>query len=238
MAAMPMSDSSGSDRPLDVDLSQMAAQVEQQLASAIRAFDRRDLASAKSIIAADKRIDLAHAAIEEKAMTALMDVGASPKRLREIMMIMKVAGELERVGDLAKNVAKRTLVVSRERFVKPAGGVSRMGEASLRQFSRILTALAHENLEAAEAVWRGDDDLDELYNSVFKEIILEMMEDRARINACLHMVFIAKNFERVGDHATNIAEALYYFITGASLAIERPKGDETATMAVELPDEE
>ncbi|MEL7487223.1 MAG: phosphate signaling complex protein PhoU, partial [Pseudomonadota bacterium] len=222
MGVMPMTDSGGTARPLSVDLTQMAAHVEKQLDGAIRAFERRDLASAQEIIAADARIDLAHSAIEQKVMDALSLGPQSARHLREIMMTMKVAGELERVGDLAKNVAKRTLVVSRERFVTPANGVVRMGDASLRQLSRILNALADENQEAAEAVWRGDDDLDALYNSVFKEIILEMMGDRDRINACLHMVFIAKNFERVGDHATNIAEALYYFITGASLAIDRP----------------
>lgn len=236
MASPLMRSDDGSDRTLDIELSQMAALVEKQLAAAIDAFERRDVLSAEHIIEADKRIDVLHAGIEEKVMLALDAMALRPARLREIIMAMKVAGELERVGDLAKNVAKRTLVVSREAYVRPSMGVTRMGRAALRQFSDMLNAFHAKNLEAAVVVWGGDDEIDELYNSVFQEIILEMMEDAARINACTQMVFIAKNFERVGDHATNIAEALHYCITGAPLALDRPKGDETSMTAVTPPD--
>ena len=99
--------------------------------------------------------------------------------------------------------------------------------------SDILNAYATRNLDVAKAVWGGDDELDDLYNSVFREIIVQMMEDASRINACTHMVFIAKNFERVGDHATNIAEALHYYMTGEQLEDDRPKGDETASIRID-----
>jgi len=155
--------------------------------------------------------------------------------LREVMTIMKVTGELERVGDLAKNIAKRTLVVSREAPARPTLGVARMGRASLRQFSDILNAYSTRNLDAAKAVWGGDDELDELYNSVFQEIMLAMMADSETVNACTHLVFIAKNFERVGDHATNIAEAIHFLVTGSPLVESRPKGDETSTITVAPP---
>jgi phosphate transport system protein len=149
---------------------------------------------------------------------------------------MKVAGDLERIGDLAKNVAKRTLVVSREKPVKPYAGVARMGRASLRQMADILNAFSSRNLLAAKAVWGGDDELDELYNSVFAEILAAMMEEPQAVSACTHLVFIAKNFERVGDHATNIAEAIHFLITGSALAASgRPKGDQTASIAVKAP---
>lgn len=213
----------------------MAALVESQLQGAIVAFERRDLASAERLIAGDRRIDEFDRDIETKVM-ALLAKGVLPEdALREVMTIMKLTGELERVGDLAKNVAKRTLVVSREAPARPTSGVARMGRASLRQFSDILTAYSARNLSAAKAVWGGDDELDELYNSVFQEVLMAMMEDSARINACTHLVFIAKNFERVGDHATNIAEALHFLMTGEPLADPRPKGDQTSTITVAPP---
>ena len=214
----------------------MAAQVESNLAAAVSAFERRDLAAAEELIAADRRIDEFDRDIEMKVM-ALLAEGALPQEpLREVMTVMKMASELERVGDLAKNIAKRTLVVSREEApAPPTSGVVRMGRISLRQFSDVLNAYAARNLSAAKAVWGGDDEIDELYNSVFEEILLAMMADAKLVNACTHLVFIAKNFERVGDHATNIAEAIHFLMTGSPIVEERPKGDETSTIAVSPP---
>ena len=214
----------------------MAAQVESNLAAAVSAFERRDLAAAEELIAADRRIDEFDRDIEMKVM-ALLAEGALPQEpLREVMTVMKMASELERVGDLAKNIAKRTLVVSREEApAPPTSGVVRMGRISLRQFSDVLNAYAARNLSAAKAVWGGDDEIDALYNSVFQEILLAMMADGKLVNACTHLVFIAKNFERVGDHATNIAEAIHFLMTGSPIVEERPKGDETSTIAVSPP---
>ncbi len=223
-------------RGLEIDLAQMAGLVESQLADSINAFERRDIAAAERVILGDARIDEFHQMVESKVMTLLLAGPFSPGVLREIMTHMKVAGELERVGDLAKNVAKRTLVVSRERAPAPYVGVARMGRASLQRIADILTAYASRNLAAARAVWGGDDELDELYNSLFREILLAMMADPSQVNACTHLVFIAKNFERVGDHATNIAEALHFLVTGAAPGGARPKGDETSTTAVKSPD--
>lgn len=222
---------------LETELARMAAQVESNLAAAINAFERRDLAAAKQLIVADRRIDEFDRDIEVKVM-ALLEEGPLPQdALREVMTVMKLTGELERVGDLAKNVAKRTLVVSQEAPASPTSGVVRMGRASLRQFSDILNAYAARNLNAAKAVWGGDDELDELYNSIFQEILLAMMADSSKVNACTHLVFIAKNFERVGDHATNIAEALHFLMTGAPIVETRPKGDETSTLTVTPPNQ-
>lgn len=220
---------------LGVDVAQMAALVESQLADAITAFERRDIASAERIVAADERIDAVHHAVEAKVMNLLAAGPFAPPVLREIMTYMKVSGELERVGDLAKNVAKRTLVVSRERPPKPYAGVARMGRASLRQIGDILNALNARNLSAAKAVWGGDDELDELYNSLFREILTSMKEDPADVNAGAHLVFIAKNFERVGDHATNIAEAVHFLVTGSTLAITRPKVGEAPLTEAKSP---
>jgi len=213
----------------------MAALVENQLLGAIAAFERRDVAAAEAVIAADERVDEIDLDIETRVLELLAGAAYREPELRELMTLVKMTGELERVGDLAKNVAKRTLVVSREAPTRPTLGVARMGRASLRQFSDILNAYAMRNIEAGKAVWRSDDELDELYNSVFQEILSAMMEDSGAINACTHLVFIAKNFERVGDHATNIAEALHFLVTGARMTDARPKGDETSTTVVEPP---
>ncbi len=220
---------------LEIDLAHMAALVESQLAEAIAAFERRDVALAERLVRADERVDALHHAIDAKVMSLLAEGPYDLRTLREIMTNMKVSGDLERVGDLGKNVAKRTLVVSRERPPRPYAAVARMGRASLRQISDILNAFAARDLDAAKAVWGGDDDLDALYNSVFREILAAMMENPSDINAGAHLVFIAKNFERVGDHATNIAEALHFLLTGSALGRERPKGDETALTTVKDP---
>ncbi|MFQ5561938.1 MAG: phosphate signaling complex protein PhoU [Parvularculaceae bacterium] len=217
---------------LQTKLAQMAGLVEAQLAETISAFERRDVAAAEKIIASDARIDALDRDIGADVMEILSAGPVSRPELREAMTVMKVSGDLERVGDLAKNVAKRTLVLSREKPMRPIAGVARMGRASLRQISDILNAYAARNLTAARAVWSGDDEVDELYNSVFKEILLAMMENSAYVNACTHLVFIAKNFERVGDHATNIAEAVHFLMTGDPLIEERPKGDETSTASI------
>ena len=220
---------------LDAELSRMAALVESQLSGALSAFERRDLGAAEQLIAGDQRVDEFDRDIEVKVM-ALLEAGPlDTSALREVMTVMKLTGELERVGDLAKNIAKRTLVVSREPTTGPTTGVARMGRACLRQFSDILDAYGRRDLVAARAVWGGDDEVDELYNSVFQEILVAMMEDRGCVNACTHLVFIAKNFERVGDHATNIAEAIHFLMTGEPLIEPRPKGDETSTTVITPP---
>jgi phosphate transport system protein len=213
---------------LEIDLAQMAGLVESQLAECVGAFERRDVAAAERVIRLDERIDATHQSIDAKVMSLLLGGPYDAATLREIMTHMKLAGELERIGDMSKNVAKRTLVVARESPAKPYAGVARMGRASLRQISDILNAFAARNLEAAKAVWGGDDDLDELYNSVYREILESMMAGSAAVNAGAHLLFIAKNFERVGDHATNIAEALHFLVTGSALIVERPKGDQTS----------
>lgn len=220
---------------LEIDLAQMAGLVEAQLSEAVGAFERRDVDAAERVIRSDERIDATHQSIDAKVMSLLLGGPYDASTLREIMTNMRVAGELERVGDMSKNVAKRTLVVAREKPAKPYAGVARMGRASLRQISDVLNAFAARNLVAAKAVWGGDDDLDELYNSVYREILESMMDDPTAVSAGTHLVFIAKNFERVGDHATNIAEDLHFLLTGSALIVERPKGDQTSTTIVRNP---
>ncbi|MEZ5897379.1 MAG: phosphate signaling complex protein PhoU [Parvularculaceae bacterium] len=222
---------------LEIEFSQMAAFVETQLGEAILAFERRDVAAAGRVIAADKKTDAAHRAIDDHVMEILKQGPLDEVALRQVMSVLKMAADLERVGDLAKNVAKRTIVISREMPIRSIPGVVRMGRASLRQLSDVLNAYNDASLNAATAVWGGDDVLDELYNSIFREIMMEMMTDSSKTSAYTHLVFIAKNFERIGDHATNLAEALHYQLTGAGLGDARPKGDETSERIIAARDD-
>ena len=220
-------------RALEVDFAQIAALVELQLSEAIAAFERRDIASAERIVRTDAKVDALNRLIDEKVLAVLRSGPLADRQLRQAVSYLKLAGELERVGDLAKNVAKRTLVVSREQPAQSSiSGVVRMGRASLRQLSDILSAFQSANLTAAAAIWGGDSDLDELYNSLYRDLMRSMMEDPKRVAAGAHLLFIAKNFERIGDHATNIAEAIHFVETGAPFPETRPKGDDTAAMTV------
>ena len=225
-------------RALEVDITQMGALAEAQLNDAINAFERRDVALAEAVMRGDARIDDAHQEIEKQVVSILGDGPLAPTDLRTTISAMKVAAEVERVGDLAKNTAKRTLVISREPLTSVVAGIARMGRQSLLQFSHVLDAYSARSLSAAKAVWGADDDIDELYNSLFHDTLTAMMRDPAQINACTHLVFISKNYERVGDHATNIAEVLHFLVTGELLVDDRPKGDVTATTAVAPPGEE
>lgn len=227
--AIPAAHDPAAQRALAVDFAQMAALVETQLNDAITAFERRDIAAAERVIRTDLKVDALNRLIDERVLEVLKSGPLPDRPLRQAVSMMKLAGDLERVGDLAKNVSKRTLIVIREAPAQSMiGGVVRMGRASLRQLSDILSAFQAANLNAAEAVWSGDTDVDELYNSLYRDIMQSMIEDRSRVVAGAHLLFIAKNFERIGDHATNIAEAIHFVETGAPFARTRPKVDEAS----------
>ncbi|MCI5045309.1 MAG: phosphate signaling complex protein PhoU [Aquisalinus sp.] len=210
---------------LSVRLSAMGGLVEHQLSSAITAFEKRDLTLARQVIDGDKAVDDREAEIEQMVIDLLESRRFGGRNLREAMMAMKVANTLERVGDLAKNIAKRSLVTSRESTADTVSSVVRMGRISLRQLHDVLNAFQDRNPDIAVAVWGGDQEIDELFNSIFREILTTMSQDPSRISAGTHLAFVAKNFERIGDHATNIAERLYYSMTGDQLENKRPKTD-------------
>ena len=146
--------------------------------------------------------------------------------LRRTVAAMKVANNLERCGDLAKNIAKRTLVIIESDPLTPlTRSIERMGKLVLGRLSSVLDAYSRSDIERAIAVWSQDDEVDEHYNSLFRELLTYMMGDPRTITACAHMLFVAKNLERIGDHATNIAEIVHYEITGEEMISERPKTD-------------
>ena len=213
-------------------VAQMGGLVESQLADAVEAIARRDTALAEKTVAGDARVDQLQHSIEDQAMKLLALRQPMAVDLRETLAAIKTASELERIGDLAKNIAKRAIVLNREPPIKLTQSLARMGRAALSQLKLVLDAFSHRDAQGAEAVWRNDGEIDEIYNSLFRELLTYMMEDPRTIGLCTHLLFVAKNIERTGDHATNIAEVVYYMASGKQLESERPKADVTSTTTI------
>jgi len=172
--------------------------------------------------------------IEENAIELIALRQPMALDLREAMTAIKIASDLERIGDLAKNISKRSLVIFQDyetpnRLVQ---GLSRMGKLALGQLKLVLDAYTNRDVDMANRVWVSDEEIDEMYNSVFRELLTYMMEDPRTIGMCTHLLFVAKNIERIGDHATNIAETVGYLVTGDRMVGERPKGDKTSTTSL------
>jgi len=217
---------------LSSGVAQMGGLAEAQLADAVEAIARRDTKLAEGAIAGDPRIDELQQQIEAQALKLLALRQPMAVDLRDTLAAIKTASELERIGDLAKNIAKRALVLNREPPIRLTQSLARMGRASLNQLKMVLDAYSDRDAKGAEAVWRNDGEIDEIYNSLFRELLTYMMEDPRTISLCTHLLFVAKNIERTGDHATNIAETVYHMVTGGHLAMERPKSDITSSTTV------
>ena len=217
---------------LSSGVAQMGGLAEAQLADAVEAIARRDTKLAEGAIAGDPRIDELQQQIEAQALKLLALRQPMAVDLRDTLAAIKIAGELERIGDLAKNIAKRALVLNREPPIRLTQSLARMGRASLNQLKLVLDSYSDRDAKGAEAVWRNDGEIDEIYHSLFRELLTYMMEDPRTISLCTHLLFVAKNIERTGDHATNIAETVYHMVTGGHLAMERPKSDVTSSTTV------
>ena len=215
-------------------LAQMGGLVEQQLDDAIDALLRRDTVLADRVIQNDEKVDVLEHQIEEKAILTIAKRQPMARDLREIMVAIKVSSDLERIGDLAKNTAKRTHAMSDQVPRKLMAGVTRMGRLAQEELKNILDAYARSDAERAIEVWRSDEELDALYNSIFRELLTYMMEDPRNISLCTHLLFGAKNMERIGDHATNIAENIHYQVHGKPLAEGRPKKDITSSINLDV----
>jgi len=178
------------------------------------------------VVVRDDKLDEAERDIERKTIRLIALRQPVADDLRRAVAAMKVANNLERCGDLAKNIAKRTLVIIESDPLTPlTRSIERMGRLVLGRLSSVLDAYTRSDLERALAVWSQDDEVDEHYNSLFRELLTYMMGDPRTITACAHMLFVAKNLERIGDHATNIAEIVRYEITGEESFAVRPKTD-------------
>jgi len=155
--------------------------------------------------------------------TALRQPVASD--LRHIVAALKISSELERIADYAANVAKRTLVLNQLPAVKPVSAVLHLARIVQEILKDILDAYIERDVEKAIRVWNRDEEVDDMYTGLFRELITYMMEDPRTITACTHLMFMAKNIERIGDHATNIAETLHFLVVGTPLKGARPKGN-------------
>jgi len=230
-------------KAFDVDLQELTRMVaemgglaERQIADAVDALARRDADRAQRTVAGDPSIDALQAEIEEKAVLTIARRQPMAVDLREIVGALRVANDLERIGDLAKNIGKRVLALDGE-FHPPKliRGVEHMGALVLTQLKEVLDSYAGHDLKKAMVVWNGDEEIDAMCTSLFRELLTYMMEDPRNITFCIHLMFCAKNIERIGDHATNIAETVYYMVEGRPIADQRPKGDTTtfATLAAD-----
>ena len=214
-------------------IAEMGGLAEQNVADAVAALVSRDVEKAQRVIASDERIDKLQREIEESAVLMIAKRQPMARDLREIMAAIHIANDLERVGDLAKNTAKRVIAIESnfgsQRLVV---GVEHMAELSLNQLKNVLDAFASRDLDAARAVWARDSEIDAMYTSLFRELLTYMMEDPRNIGLCTHLLFGAKNIERIGDHTTNIAENVYYLVHGTPLVNDRPKGDDTSSTLI------
>ena len=211
---------------LAAEVARMGGLAEAEVADAIDTVTRRDLPLAQSVIERDVKLDALNLEIERKAIRMIALRQPVAQDLRRTVGAMKIASNLERCGDLAKNIAKRGVVLAESEPITPlTRSIERMGRLVEGRLRDVLDAYTGSELERAIGVWSRDDEVDEHYNSMFRELLTYMMGDPRTITACAHLLFIAKNLERIGDHATNIAEIVHYEITGEDMPSERPKWD-------------
>ena len=216
---------------LDLKVSEMGGLAEALLGRAFEALERRDPARAAAAVAQDAVIDQLERDLQEDAVLLVARRQPVANDLRHVMTVLKIAGDLERIGDLAKNIAKRALAIASETHPKPLlTGLKHMTEHALGQLKDVLDAFSTRDSAKAMHVWRNDARIDAMYNSIFRELLTYMMEDPRNIGLCTHLLFGAKNIERIGDHTTNIAENIHYLIHGATPMEARPKGDDTNSL--------
>ena len=217
-------------------LAEMAGWVERSVEVAVDALMTGARDHAERVIADDEKVDVSDREIEAAAVLLIARRQPMGDDLRMIVSAMRVSQDLERVGDLAKNMAKRALIIDgtfQQR--KLAHGVDALSRLVLGQLKSSIEAFVERDAAKAQEVWRDDSEVDALYTSLFRELLTYMMEDPRSISPCTHLLFCAKNIERIGDHATNIAERAIYTSTGEMVVAERPKKDELGTAAAGEP---
>ena len=220
-------------RVFDTDLikvtqlvAQMGGVAQKQVNDAIDALARHDTTLAQRVIDLDATVDSFLRQIEEKAVATIALRQPMAIDLRALVAMLRIANDLERIGDLAKNIGKRVIAVSSESSQRTLmRGLRHMADMVSSQLDGVLDSFVDRNPLKALRIWHGDKEVDALYVSLFRELITYTMEDPGTISLCIHYLFCAKNIERIGDHATNIAEAVHYMVEGHSIAGDRPKGD-------------
>jgi phosphate transport system protein len=211
---------------LAADVARMGGLAEAEVADALDTVTHRDMTLVQTVIERDLKLDALDAEIERRTIRLIALRQPVAQDLRRTVAAMKIAQNLERIGDLAKNIAKRGAVLADSEPITPlTRSIERMGRLVATRLKDVLDAYTTADLERAMAVWSRDDEVDEHYDSLFRELLTYMMGDPRTITAGAHLLFIAKNLERIGDHATNIAEIVHYEISGEELPTERPKWD-------------
>ncbi|OYV31914.1 MAG: phosphate transport system regulatory protein PhoU [Acidocella sp. 20-61-6] len=206
----------------------MGGLVERAVADGTEALLERDAVLASRVVEYDPKIDAEEHAIEQFAVRLLALRQPVADDLRQVIQALKVVTDLERIGDYAANIAKRSLVINQVASSFSLSGLGQMAMLVQHNLKSCIDAVGEADPQKAIAVWRADQAVDDLYNTIFRELITYMMEDARSITACTHLLFVAKNLERIGDHSTNIAELTYYAVTGQELPDFRPKGDQTS----------
>ncbi len=226
---------------LDEKISRMGALAEEELESSLRALRQRDPDIAEQAILRDREIDRLEQEVEDGAVSLIALRQPMANDLRMVIGVLKISSDLERIGDLSKNISRRVITLAENKPPKLLRkGLKRMGKQVIRQLRDVLDAYVARDAQKAREVWQSDEEIDEAYNSIFRELLTYMMEDPRTIGMCTHLLFGARNLERIGDHVTNIAENIYYMVTGERMDEIRPKGDETVNImpqAVEGSDE-
>ena len=206
-------------------LAAMGGHAERMVDQAVRALVGSDHALARKVVEDDLVLDAGQREVDDKAIVIIAKRQPMADDLREIIGAIRISGDLERIGDLGKNIAKRVVAVTETaQPVRLFRGIEALAELALTQLKEVLDSYASRDVERIAFVRDRDDQIDAMYTSLFRELLTYMMEDPRNITACTHLLFCAKNIERIGDHATNIAETVYYIVTGEQLPAERPKG--------------
>ncbi len=214
-------------------ITRMGGLAESQLATAVEALKRRDTDLAERVVRGDAAIDALEEELDERAVRLLALRQPMATDLREVIAALKISSDLERIGDYAANVAKRVMALNQIPPIPPANGIPRMARLAQNIIKDTLDAYAARDAERAIDVWHRDEEVDEMYTGIFRELLTYMMEDPRNITPSTHLLFVAKNIERIGDHATNIAETIHYLVTGQRMIGGRPKGDTTSFQVVE-----
>jgi phosphate transport system protein len=204
-------------------LSRMGGLSESMFADSVSAVSRRDTALAQDVIGRDGRVDEIERDVEKQIVRILALRQPMARDLREVLAAYRLSLEIERIGDLAKNISKRALILNESEPVNLTRSVERMGRLVGSRLKDVLDAYGNRDTQRAMMVWSSDDDVDEYYNSLFRELLTYMMGDARMINSCAHLLFIAKNMERIGDHCTNMAEIVHFLVTGEDMPTNRPK---------------
>lgn len=206
-----------------------------ELEASIDAVVKRDSEAAEIVIGSDGAIDALELEVSQDVVQLLVARAPMARDLREVMAALRIAADIERIGDYAANVAKRAISLNQLAPVKPVHALPRLAELAGELLRDVLDAYRDRDADAALLAWARDEELDELYTSLFRELLTYMMEDPRNITASTHLLFMAKNIERIGDHATNIAENVYYLVHGSRIGQIRRKGDATASTVLHGP---